>query len=262
MRSEALQQALEAKGYATTTLDRNTPLRGSDLVIQTGFNRTPPLMDAIERGIPYIIMEEPIFRGFYDSSKASSWGYNGLAGGAWRPTPPWKERPKPNLEPWKTEGGTLIIGQKPNDHSLRGSDHVKWLIDRFCELPEADFRPHPLMVPLGTLQPLQEVLRGYRDVVIYNSTAGVEALISGSKVRADGHGHLLPADQSDRDNWLHQLSYAQGAHCEFGNMLQYILSGYEEARARANSGDIEVPRRKIDGPSVCERYYQTIKRSS
>lgn len=245
-------------GLPVSYSDRKTPVKGSDLVIQTGFAKSNALMDAIERRIPYIIMEEPLFRGFYPSDQASSWGYNGLAGGAWRPEPPCEERPKPKLLPRKTAGGTLIIGQKPTDHSLRGSDHVKWLLDRFIELPEADFRPHPLMVPPGSLPPLERALSDIQTLVVYNSTTAIEGFIEGCEVRVDGFGHLLSPAGAGREVWLHALSWAQGTHNQFSDLAPHILSGYDEALDLSRRGLVEHPREKVDGQAVCKRYYKEI----
>jgi len=259
IRSIALRDALEALGHTTITSHRDTPIKGTELVIQTGFAQTHALLDAIDRRVPYIIMEAPYFRGFYEFYEASSWGYNGLAGGSWRPTPPpSEERAKPMLLPLKTEGGILIVGQKPNDHSLRGSDHGQWLLDRFREFPTADFRPHPLTVAPGTLEPIDEALRKYKTVITYTSTMGVDALQSGSIVRADHRGSLC-WNVRDRDVFFHDLSWAQASHGDFHRVGAYVLSGYDDARSRAEAGLVEHPRPKVDGPTICQRYYRALE---
>ena len=145
-RSECLIGPLEAEGHEVKRIGRGEVVKGADLLIQTGFAGSRALKSMIDQRLPYIIMEAPFWRDYYDVHASSSWGYNGLAGGAWAPSPPDEERPKPELKPMKAgTGPTIIIGQKPTDHSLRGSDHVKWILDVRSEVPEADFRPHPLM---------------------------------------------------------------------------------------------------------------------
>jgi len=256
-RSEALADALEAAGHKIVRVPRGESLPDVDLVVQTGFAKSPALMGAIDKGIPYIIMEAPFWRDFYDLMDASSWGYNGLAGGAWTPPPPSDERPKPDLKPMKDSGKTLIIGQKPTDHSLRGSDHVEWILHTRASLPEADFRPHPLMVPERTLEPIRDAPVPYRRVVTYTSTVGAEALVEGCEVRAD-HRSSLVSGVTNREQWHHELSWRQAPNSRLHQLVPYILSGYEEARGRIREGQCEIPREKVDGPAICKRYYKLI----
>ena len=240
VRTEALIGPLEEAGHQVEKVGRNEVVKGADLYVQTGFARSAALMSQIDAGLPYIIMEAPFWRDFYYVHGVSSWGYNGLAGGAWVPDPPDKERDKPDLLPVKTgTGPTIVIGQKPTDHSLRGSDHVKWLMDVRSELPEADFRPHPLMVPPGTLEDISTVLERYHKVVCYTSTVGADALLAGCEVRAD-HPACIARGVTDREQWLHDL-------------------GYDEARERARLGGMEIPRPKVDGKSVEKAYYAILE---
>jgi len=254
MRSEALTRALSGAGHTLNTIGREEHVRaGTDLYVQTGFAASGALLSAIDQGIPYIIMEAPVFRSF-DLNTHSSWGYNGLQGGAWRPTPPEGERPKPELKD-PHDGPTLIIGQKPTDHSLRGSDHVEWIRRVRTEIPEADFRPHPLMVLEGTLEPIEEVLERYGRVITYSSTVGVDSVVAGCETRADCRQslvHLL--EGGNRDSFTHALSWMQAAHRSYKELWPYIESGYEEARDRAQRGLVEIPRGKYDGRAVTERY--------
>jgi hypothetical protein len=254
MRSESLAEAFEAHGIPTVRVGRDMTVTDSELVVQTGFGPSVALRDAIERRIPYIVMEAPFWR-HIDVFKTSSWGYNGLAGGAWRPTPPDEPRDHPPLQPMKTEGKTLIIGQKPTDHSLRGADHVEWILRKQQEYPEAVFRPHPLMVAHDALPPIaQELSETYRCIT-YTSTVGAEALIAGA-VSEPEHPGSCAYGVEDREAWIHGLSWGQAKHTEMLQVVPYILSGYEEALERAKSGLVESPREKVDGASICQRYYR------
>ena len=256
-RSEALGAALESAGASVEYLSRATAPKDSDLVVQTGFAPSNALRHAVDARIPYLIAEAPFWRDFYDVHTASSWGYNGLAGGAHAHRAPEEPRPAPKLLPMrKNASGTLIIGQKPTDHSLRGSDHVGWILGVKSEIPEADFRPHPLMVPHGTLEPLAEVLGDYGRIITYTSTVGAEALVAGCEVRAD-HRCSLAYGVTDREAWHHELSWRQAPHNRFSELGVHILSGYEEAKARAEAGLVETPREKVDGKAICERYYRS-----
>lgn len=256
-RSEALGQGAEALGHKVRRVERAEIVKGADLLIQTGFNASTALTSAIEAGIPYIIMEASPFRmtSIFDYV---SYGYNGLAGGSWAPPPPDEERWHPPLQPEKTEGGIMIIGQKPTDHSLRGSDHVAWIEQKRRELPEAVFRPHPLMVPPDTLERIEEALEPIKEVHIYSSTVGVDAFLAGCQVRADTDLSWYGRADEDREAKAHRLAWRHFATHELSTEAgaQEILRGYEEAAARAAEGKIEHPRGKVDGTAICERYYQ------
>jgi hypothetical protein len=260
-RSECLIPALEALGHRVDRIDRGEVVKGADLLIQTGFAGSNALRSQIDNELPYLIMEAPFWRDFYDVHEASSWGYNGLAGGAYAPQAPNDERPRPPLKPMKAGAGpTIIIGQKPTDHSLRGSNHVEWIRSVRAEIPSADFRPHPLMVPSDTLEPIATVLERYVQVVTYTSTVGCEALVAGCQVRAD-HGSNLTCGVTDeyRADWHHGLSWRQSTHDTFGELVPHILSGYDEARSRARLGVVEEPRERVRDKRIEQEYYKLIK---
>ena len=260
LRCLALASGLEdLSNVRLSYLARGDAAEGADLVIQTGFGRSTALLSAIEQEIPYIIMEAPYWR-HIDCMKYSSWGWNGLAGGAWRPKPTDEPRPHPELQPWKNEGNTIIFGQKPTDHSLRGTDHVQWILDKMEEYPDAEFRPHPLMVPTHLHTPLKPVLDRCLRAITFNSTVGAEALIAGCYSHPEDEGSTA-WKVNNRHLWLHELSYGQYSHKELENpkTASLILSGYEEAESRAKGGLQEIPRLRVDGRAVCARYYSCIK---
>jgi len=253
MRSEALSEALRSAGHSIEHIGRSSTLRGNtDLYVQSGFASTPALLSAIDQSIPYIIMEAPVFR-CYDLMTHSSWGYNGLQGGAWRPSSPEGERPKPELKALH-DGPQLIIGQKPTDHSLRGSDHVKWIEEKRASLPQADFRPHPLMVHSGSQESIELALERYGEVFTYSSTVGVDAVVAGAKAYADSGCSLLRHHTASREEFLHELSWFQAGHSDYGQLIDHILSGYEEARERMINGLYETPRGKVDGQAIQRQY--------
>jgi hypothetical protein len=257
-----LGKLLEMRGHKVVWTTRDVvPEPGTDLTIQTCFAPSVALVHAIENKIPFLIMEAPYFRSFYDQNAAGAWGYNGLAGGSWRTPPPEEKRPHPELQPMKTEGRILIVGQKPTDLSLRGSDHIQWILDRFEEFPDSDFRPHPHMVwPKNLLPPIEEVLEGYQTVITYNSTVGVDARIAGCEVRVDGPCSLAEPDR-DRKEWIHDLSWAQGLYSEYDALVDNILDGYDEAKGRMESGQHELATIRARGPAIQQRYYSLIDHS-
>lgn len=259
MRSEALTGALESVGHHIKAIGRDTPIpANTDLYVQSGFSGSTALLSAIDQSIPYIIMEAPVFRSF-DLETHSSWGYNGLAGGAWRPPAPIEPRDRPALLDGHG-GGQLIIGQKPTDHSLRGADHVEWISNKRLALPEADFRPHPLMVPHGTQEPIEMALCEYGEVYTFSSTVGVDAVVAGCKAYADSEYSLLSGYTGDRDEFLHELSWYQAAHSDYRELTKYITNGYDEALSQMGDGHYETPRGRVDGKDVCERYYKRVLR--
>ncbi|MHC4335364.1 MAG: hypothetical protein ACYSUV_16680 [Planctomycetota bacterium] len=118
------------------------------------------------------------------------------------------------------------------------------------------------MVPPGSLEPIETVLDRYVSVVTYTSTVGCEALVAGCQVRAD-HGANLTCGVTDeyRDEWHHTLSWRQSTHDTFGELVPYILSGYDDARQRARLGVVEHPRERIRDKRQEEEYYKIIKGS-
>ena len=247
-------------GHSVESIDRNQDA-DCDLLIQTGFAGTRALLSQIDKLKPYIIMEAPFFREGGALATHSSWGYNGLQGGAYRPTPPEETRWHPTPRELPEEATKdLIVGQKPTDHSLRGSDHVEWILSKRLLLPEADFRPHPLMEPSNTMVSIESALRLYRRVFIYTSTVGVDALLAGCEVHASNGCSLVgvEGDERTREEILHDLSWGQASHLRYNELGEHILRGYGEARENARRGLFERPRGKIDGAAICEQYYRCI----
>lgn len=261
VRTETLVEALKAHGYDVQLIGRGEVVKGADLLIQTGFAASNALKSQIEQRKPYLIMEAPFWRAFYQTPNASSWNYNGLAGGAFQHEPPSEPREKPELLPLRgDQGGTIIVGQKPTDHSLRGSDHVRWIMDRMREFPEATFRPHPLMVPQDGLEPVEDLFERYGYWVTYSSTVGCEALVAGCRVRADCEGSLAyGVAPDDRERWHHALSWRQARHGQFYPLVPYILEGYDEARSLAENGAQEVPRAKVQDKVIQANYYALLE---
>ena len=247
-RAEAVAQAFE--GHKIVRVDRSQVVKDADLVIQTGFNGTSALRDAIERGIPYIIAELSPFRTMHDEKVHVSWGYGGLAGGAWRPEPD-EERETPRKAPRKETGDTLIIGQVPNDHSLRGSDHTEWLLRKREEYPEGRIRHHPkLVTPQDTIE---DALSNIKRVITFTSTVAVDARYAGCEVGIEGPGGWgILNDQ--------QLAWSVFSVDEYASpqTSHYLRKGYEQALDRAQAGLQEHPRNKVDGRALCEQYYQRL----
>jgi hypothetical protein len=185
----------------------------------------------------------------------ASFGYNGLGGGAWHPPIPLSSRPKPVLQPLKTSGETIIFAQKPNDHSLRGHNHVRWVERMQRIFPEATLRHHPIMMQ-GKPEPLAAVLDRTHVAITYTSTVGVEAKIAGC-VSYPTSPLSMASNVTNRGKWLHELSWKQFsfAELETREIAGWIFSGYEEAAERAAKRMQETPRSKIDNTQML-KYHQ------
>lgn len=253
IRSEVIADGLYECGHHVKYLPRGEASKDADLVVQTGFSNTTAFKGAIDRGVPYLVMEAPPFRTMHPWETHSSWGYNGLAGGAYRPEAPHEDRAHPQQQERKEEGKTLIIGQKPTDHSLRGSDHISWLVAKLEEYPDAELRHHPLMVRAQSS--IEEALEDVSKVITYTSTVAVDGRFAGCEVVIEGRG-------SWGELSTHDLSWCSFANDEYRSegVARHILSGYEEARHRAEQGLVEIPRGKQDGRAICEQYHQRVIR--
>jgi hypothetical protein len=260
MRTVALAKGISYLPHTVRVRSRGESAAGADLVVQTGFARSAALVDAIERGIPYLIMEAPCFRDIYDVELASNFTYNGFQGGGTRPKAGKEPRKAPELQELRTEGSTLIMAQKPTDHSLRGSDHIAWLQEKLNEYPEAELRHHPIMVPPGHNEPIAVALSKCKRAITYTSTTAIDSGIAGCQTICEH-----PASEGwrggDREEWLHRLSWSTFTHSELGtdDVAAYILTGYEEAKANASEGLQEIPREKEDGAAICRRYYRAFE---
>jgi hypothetical protein len=74
------------------------------------------MADAMDREIPFIILENPVWgkeNGVY------TWAYNGLNGGGWVPSAPAEVRSSPELLPWRDwQDGETQYRQSFLGHSL------------------------------------------------------------------------------------------------------------------------------------------------
>ena len=259
MRALALAKGLSYLPHTVKLIERAETV-SCDLLVQTGFGRSVALLGAIEQEIPYIIMEAPSFRGFYNEALASVFTYNGMQNGGIRPQVPSEPRRAPELQELRTEGSTLVIAQKPTDHSLRGSDHIAWIKEKLDEYPEAELRHHPIMVPPGYNEPIASALSECKRTIAYTSTASVDSLIAGCETICE-HPANEAYGVTDRREWLHRLSWYNFTHNEYStdDIAAFVLTGYEEAAEAAKAGKVEIPREKEDGGAVCRRYYRAFE---
>jgi hypothetical protein len=247
-------------GVSVKKIGRSERLPGKcDLFVQTAFGASTPLRDAIDRRIPYMIMEAPSFRHFWledGREEASTFTFNGVQAGGSRPRDiPDEERPHPPLLENHGEG-TIILAQKPNDHSLRESDHVAWLKEKFIEYPEAELRHNPIMVPEGYNKPLADHLAERARTVAYTSTASVDSLLAGLITICD-HPANEAYEVTDREEWVHRLSWYNFTHEEWATakIASWVMTGLVEASEDAKAGRVERPREKVCRGAGMAEYY-------
>lgn len=243
--------------------------RGADLYCQTGFGASTGLLTAIDHKVPYFIAEAPTVRPNDGRDWEHEWvgyTYNGLNGGGTHiDPPPGVNRGLifPKLLPQRDidlSNDVWIIGQKPTDHSLRGVDHVKWILNVKRNYPRAKLRHHPLMTN-GPVPPIEPILDSAGLVVVYNSTVGNEAVIRGCPVEVMhygcsayelGHGKITREDWYERLQWQN-LSMKEARTPLYANV---VLSGYDLALSNAKQGIVEHPRPKVDGKNFCTVYHK------
>ena len=167
----------------------------------------------------------------------------------------WRSRWGHLLCPWKENehGYVLLLGQVPGDWNLAylREGFEPWAIRQARELCAMGYtvvyRPHPVVVERGgTFCPpnallskretLQENLKDAMVVVTYNSTAGVEAVLSGiPTVTQDigamawpvtSHGLREALVRPRRHSWAHRLAWTQFSMAEIasGMCVEHLLS--------------------------------------
>jgi hypothetical protein len=240
------------EGLGARFSTREAPIT-CDLAIQAGFQISPAMADAMDRGIPIIILENPVWH-YGDKPSTYTWGYNGLGalstGGILGSE---EARPHPPLQPWKDpeEGVITIFGQVPNDKALRGADIHEWV--RSMEQvfgPHAEVRDHPVVLnaqEMADQEAFTDCLARTSTAVTYSSTVGAQAVIQGIPTYAAHAGSWAypvsarpsePICTPSRNGWIRELSYRHWSTSERLN-VSHILSGYGQARARAERGEYD-----------------------
>jgi len=216
-----------------------------DLAIQAGFQISPAMKDAMERRIPIIILENPVWH-YGDKSSTYTWGYNGLNNLGWAPpVPTGKARPHPPLGAWRDidSGSKVIFGQVENDKALRGEDIYEWVEEMQGIYPDAEFREHPVMLDQRVEQePFESVMERCSLAITYNSTVGAEAIIRGIITTVSHEGSwaypMRGVSSYPRDKWITDLSWRHWSTDEDID-VDWILSGYDEALAQAQRGEYD-----------------------
>lgn len=171
--------------------------------------------------------------------------------------------------PWRLPmpGAPIIVaGQVPWDVTCQDHDHAAWcgdvlhrLLRNGLGLPVV-FRPHPMLAARGGVKgwpiprdvevswrPLAEDLARAAGVVTWNSTIGVDAVIAGVPVVAEGPGSMVSALASrypdNAGDWL----YRHPERAWWANNLAHTQWTLEEYRSGAAWADL---RERIPGGFV------------
>lgn len=222
----------------------------ADLVIQWGFKQTVGLMSAIAFGIPYVIIDLGYWGNRYKNFSVSFNGFHGtsarddLVSGR-------SPRARPRVQDWRSGKGenVLVVGQMPNDQSLRGQDIDAWM-GRTAPAAAQAFgkpvikRPHPKMLNPWepSLPPIADALKDAYCCVTWTSTAALDAVVAGVPTVAMHKGNIAyPVCAHDftlrtpdgREEWLHELSWRQWdftSPAELDRLAEYIKSIYPQLR--------------------------------
>jgi hypothetical protein len=199
--------------------------------------------------------------GFINRSVYCSMGWGGICGAAdyaSEDAPADRLALLPKLEPWRkaevSPRRVLVVGQVPWDVTVQDTNHVEWCqstTDALCAAGhEVRFRPHPKArgvdygtpLELTSRFSLEEDLGWASEVVIWNSTTGVESVWAGIPTIAMGpfsmvrevampHQH---APFPSRQRWAQEISYSQWSLAE-------IAAGLPWRRLKAKLGKVKLP---------------------
>jgi hypothetical protein len=170
----------------------------------------------------------------------------------------------PSVAPESRPAAVLVLGQKPGDsqHGLDAIGLEAWLTERAAEYLalgwEVLFRPHPLcpgmklavpctILPSGKEAPIEPQFARVREVVTYNSTAGVEALVAGLRVNCHDSAHYAhlrgPHDRDAVLAHLRALACAQWTLNELrsGEALHFLARSLPVLPVRQARGPIPAP---------------------
>jgi hypothetical protein len=160
----------------------------------------------------------------------------------------WEDLVRRGIAPRKwvsrTAGPIVVCGQVPHDVQVQNSNHIEWCQATVRHYQKAGrkvvFRPHPKVEVaekygvdpvLIDRRPLKDVLAEASLFVTFNSTVGVEAVISGVPTVAVNKGSMAWAVSSHglddepyrrgRRSWLWALAYSQWNHEEMARGLPW-----------------------------------------
>jgi hypothetical protein len=215
--------------------------------VKEAIKTTYPKREIMERhqGRSLIMVEA----GFLKRNEYYQIGFGGFAGNAdFRnknsPSDRWKKMNTPIL-PWKknNSGKVIVCGQLRRDTQVQYEDHALWCRNTIKKLQllnqDVLFRPHPreknpsvygVDSSLYNFGPLSEVLHKekVKCVVTWNSTSGVDSLLSGVPVIAMHNSSIVYPIAQHQIKSVNNLSYPFRE--QFFNDLGYAMWTKEEMK--------------------------------
>lgn len=242
-------RALASRMGGTIIQRSDTCPADASLLVHWGFKRSQSLKTAIESRIPFVILD----RGYFDPDRVDrvSISFNGHHGLSME-TRPLAMRRTPIMMPWRESDFKgeycLIIGQLPNDASLRGNcidawmgRTAQWAVDHY-KLP-AIKRPHPKSLERWepAPEPLDKAFEKAHVVCTFSSTTAVQSIIAGIPTLVDHPAS--PAfgvtEGSNRDKWIQHLAqreYDLLDETDADACVAYIRHNLDEATELAADG--------------------------
>jgi hypothetical protein len=207
-------------------------IRASDLAVIWAHRHKALFQTQRQAGAHYLVMERGYVGDIHARRKWTSLGFDGLNGRAVfakdMPSDRWERNFPRTMKPWQDGRYAVVMGQVRGDASIEGVNITTWYEEAAANL-KADwgipvkFRPHPndagVFVPYGCevdTGSLEDCLSGASVVATFNSTSGVQSVLSGVPTIARDRGSMAWAVSArdydhrftpDRDQWAADLAY-------------------------------------------------------
>jgi hypothetical protein len=227
----------------------------ANLYVQYGFKRNGSLDAAMEKNIPFVILD----RGYFNNrGKCFSVSINGFHGLSMQVPEVWNRptREHPLILPRQEPGEFVYLyGQMQGDRALRGLTVETWLRKEAPVASDATgkpckIRPHPMTISSWEpqLPPLASTFEESFCAVSWTSTASVLAAIAGVEtvamhpanpaypVSAHSYQEIGSKRLLSRQQWLHDLSYRNYKLDEIKQANEYVRFAYKQARDEALVG--------------------------
>jgi len=244
-------KALASRLGGTVIQRSDTCPAGAELLVHWGYKPSQSLVTAIDQNIPFIILD----RGYFDPERVNrvSISFNGHHGLSMPvDTRKLSNRRYPILLPLREDDyhgeNTLIVGQLPNDASLRRNCIEAWMGRAAAQAIEehglpAVKRPHPKSLNAWEPQPepLDRAFEKAKHVYTFSSTTAVQSLIQGipTSVAHPCSPAWMKGRYRNRAEWARDLAFREYDLLDDGDSdacVKYIEAGLGRATDEASRG--------------------------
>ncbi len=233
----AMIAGLKKHGLEVVEAPYNSPIP-CDFAVMWGYKQPQVIKQA-----PHVLIMERGHIGLdWIRYEYTSLGWDGLAGRGRYPKADdcgerWKKNFSHLLKPWRDDevGYVLVIGQVEGDTALNGINFTLWKNEIIRELTysgyRVKYRSHPLV---EKTVPLEKDLADAKLCITYNSTTGVDSVLSGVPTIAMDIGSMAwdvashdfgnPIIRPDRTQWMHDLAWKMWTfeEIESGEPFEYL----------------------------------------